>query len=64
MIETCAGWVLDAYFEYGQPILWIKTDQGNALRLVGSYDPSFFLLPKTEMAGSELIRILSDMELV
>jgi DNA polymerase elongation subunit (family B) len=64
MIESCNGWILDAYIEYGQSVLWIKTVEGNALKVVGNYDPSFFLLPKTDVAGSELVQVLSDMELV
>jgi hypothetical protein len=62
MTEAITGWILDAYIEYDQPVLWIKTVGGNAQKIVGMYDPSFFLLPKTEIAGKELIQILSDIE--
>lgn len=64
MSETCTGWILDTYIEYYQPVLWIKTINGTALKLVANYDPSFFLLPKTEITGLELIQIFSDLELV
>lgn len=64
MIEKATGWILDLYIEYEQIVLWIKTDEGKAIRLVDNYEPSFFLLPKSENSGWELIQILSDLELV
>lgn len=64
MAETCKGWILDAYIEYDEVVLWVKTIEGNALKLVDKYNPSIFLLPKTENAGRELVQIFSDLELV
>lgn len=62
MTQTCIGWILDAYFEYDQVVLWIKTDGCEVIRVVATYEPSFFLLPKTEKSGSELVQILADLE--
>jgi len=64
MPQSSTGWILDAYIEYDQAMLWIKPDQGKAIRLVDNYEPSFFLQAKCENSGSELIQILSDLELV
>jgi hypothetical protein len=62
MSQTCIGWILDVYFEYDQVVLWIKSEIGKGIKLVADYCPSFFLLPKNEKSGSELVQILSDLE--
>jgi DNA polymerase elongation subunit (family B) len=64
VLQCCTGWILDTFIEYGQPVLWIKCADGQTHRVVAKYGPTLFLLPKNEQAGSELIQILSDLELV
>jgi hypothetical protein len=64
MIETCTGWILDIYIENNEVILWIKTEEGKALRLTDSYEPRLYILPKTEEVGQEIIQILSDFPMV
>jgi hypothetical protein len=39
MIQTCNGWILDVYIENDEPVLWLKTDNGKAIKLVDDYEP-------------------------
>jgi DNA polymerase elongation subunit (family B) len=64
MIQTCAGWILDVHLENGEAVIWIKTDQGQTLRLFDEYYPSLYLQPKSEKHGCEIIEILSDLPLI
>ncbi len=57
------GWLLDVYIEEDQAVLWIKTEEGNTLKLVDCYEPYFYIEPKSEKDGVELFQILRDMEL-
>ena len=45
-------------------ILWIKTEDGNTLKLIDCYEPYFYIEPKSEKDGVELFQILRDMELI
>jgi hypothetical protein len=58
------GWILDVYIEDDYAILWIKTEEGNTLRLVDCYEPYFYIEPRSEKEGVELFQILRDMELI
>jgi DNA polymerase elongation subunit (family B) len=58
------GWLLDVYIEDDQAVLWIKTEEGNTLKLLDYYEPYFYIEPKSEKEGIELFQILKDMELV
>ena len=60
----CTGWILDVYVEDDQAVLWIKTEDGNTLKLIDGYEPCFYIEPKSEKDGMELFQILRDMELV
>ena len=60
----CTGWLLDVYIEEDQAILWIKTEEGNTLKLIDCYEPYFYIEPKSEKDGVELFQILRDMELI
>jgi len=64
MIQTCAGWILDVYLENGEAVIWIKTDQGQTLRLFDEYYPSLYLKPKSEKHGCQIIEMLSDLPLI
>ncbi len=64
MIQNCIGWILDVYIEHDQAILWVKTQDGQVLRLIDDYDPVFYIHPKDEKSGEEIFQILSDMELI
>lgn len=64
MIQTSTGWILDVYIENDEAVLWIKTDEGQALRLIDNYEPTFYIQPKTEQSGIEILQILQDLESV
>ncbi len=64
MIQKSIGWILDAYIEKDEAVLWIKTDEGQALRVIDDYEPVFYIQPKSEQSGIEILQILQDLELV
>ena len=64
MIQTCNGWILDVYIENDEAVLWLKTDDGKAIKLVDDYEPIFYIQPINELAGEEILQILSSLELV
>jgi DNA polymerase elongation subunit (family B) len=64
MIQTCNGWILDVYIENDEPVLWLKTDNGKAIKLVDDYEPIFYIQPINELAGEEILQILTSLELV
>lgn len=64
MVEFCKGWILDVYIENDEAVLWIKKEDGKAIKLVDEYQPSFYLEPKKQENESELIQILSDSSVV
>ncbi len=64
MTQNRNGWILDVYIENNEVILWIKTDEGQILRLIDDYEPEFYIQPKTEQSGTEILQILQDLELV
>lgn len=64
MIQKSTGCILDIYIEDNEAILWIKTEQGNVLKLFDSYEPVFYIQPKNENCGKEIFQILHDLELV
>jgi hypothetical protein len=33
MTQTSIGWILDVYIEHNDAVIWIKTDQGQVLKL-------------------------------
>ena len=57
-MDNAIGWILDVTVERNTAILWIKTIEGNILRLTDKYQPSFYILPKNGIAGDELFHIL------
>ena len=63
-MTRCTGWLLDVYIEEDQAVLWIKTEDGNTLKLIDCYEPYFYIEPKSEKEGVELLQILRDMELI
>jgi DNA polymerase elongation subunit (family B) len=63
-MTSCTGWLLDVYIEEDQAVLWIKTDDGNTVKLIDCYEPYFYIEPKSEKDGVELFQILVDMELI
>jgi DNA polymerase elongation subunit (family B) len=64
MLQSCVGWILDVYLENDEAVLWIKTEDGKVLRLVDNYGPTFYIQPKSEQLGQEIIQILSGLPFV
>ena len=48
MTHTNTGWILDVYIEDNEAVLWIKTEDGNVLKLFDTYEPVFYIQPKNE----------------
>ena len=63
-MTRCTGWLLDVYIEEDQAVLWIKTEEGNTLKLIDCYEPYFYIEPKSERDGMELFQIFMDMEII
>jgi DNA polymerase elongation subunit (family B) len=57
--SRATGWLLDITIEENHVVIWIKTLDGHILELIDSYQPTFYILPKNEDAGVELLQILS-----
>ena len=55
-ISRSIGWLLDISIEQNLAIIWIKTTEGNILKLIDSYQPSigslkYFYLPINRHSG-------------
>jgi hypothetical protein len=61
-LTSCTGWLLDVSIDNDHAILWIKTEDGQILRLRDSYQPGFYILPRSESDGLHLFQILSREE--
>ena len=48
MTQTSTGWILDVYIEDNEAVLWIKTEEGQVLKLIDYYEPVFYIQPKSE----------------
>jgi DNA polymerase elongation subunit (family B) len=55
------GWIIDAYIQGDAAVLWVRTENGEAVRLTDDYSPSFYLKPKEDSheAIMELSALLS-----
>ena len=60
VMDIAIGWLLDVTVERNAATLWIKLKQGGILRLVDKYQPSLYILPRNEQAGTELFHVLSQ----
>jgi DNA polymerase-2 len=60
LLSSCTGWILDVYIEQDKAVLWIKTEEKKILRLIDTYQPFFYILPRNEHDGSYLFHILSQ----
>ena len=56
----CTGWILDISIEQNRAVIWIKSIEGNVLKLLDAYQPNFYLLPKDE----SLYQIISQEPMV
>ena len=63
-MDCSTGWLLDVSVGQNRTTIWIKTIEGIILRLIDTYQPSFYVLPKDEYAGADLFQILSQQSIV
>jgi DNA polymerase elongation subunit (family B) len=61
-MASCIGWLLNVSIDNDHATLWIKTEQGQILKLRDSYRPGFYILPRSESDGLHLLQILSRQE--
>jgi hypothetical protein len=60
VMDSAIGWLLDVTIQQNAATLWIKTREGTIIRLIDKFQPTFYILPKNEIAGAELFNILSQ----
>ena len=60
MDSKCIGWLIHVSVEQDKAVLWIKTEDKKILRLVDSYQPFFYILPRNEYDGTYLFHVLSQ----
>jgi hypothetical protein len=63
-MSSCIGWLFDIYIEHDQAVLWIKTTDRQILKLIDTYQPIFYILPRNESDGLQLFQILSQQDMV
>jgi hypothetical protein len=61
-LATCVGWLFDISIENDKAIIWIKTEDKKILNLRDSYKTSFYILPRNESDGLQLLRVLSQQQ--
>jgi hypothetical protein len=59
VIAHTTGWILDVSVEGNCAVIWIRTLEGQILRLYDAYEPTFYVLPKDESSGAEIFQLLS-----
>jgi hypothetical protein len=64
LVPSSVGWLLHVFIEQNKAILWIKTEDKKVLRLVDSYQPFFYILPRNEYDGIYLYQLLSQQPVV
>jgi hypothetical protein len=63
-MANCIGWLLDVSIDNDHATLWIKTENGQILKLKDVYHPGFYVLPRNEVDGLHLLQILSREEII
>jgi DNA polymerase elongation subunit (family B) len=61
-LTNCIGWLFDISIENDKAILWIKTMDRQILKLRDSSQAGFYILPRNESDGLQLLRILSQQQ--
>ncbi|MFQ6053254.1 MAG: DNA polymerase domain-containing protein, partial [Candidatus Bathyarchaeia archaeon] len=57
---TERGWLLDAYLEGGDAVLWFKTVDGRPLRLRERYRPAFYAAPRRGVEAEDIAVMLEE----
>jgi DNA polymerase elongation subunit (family B) len=63
-MDSCTGWLLDFSIEENRATIWIKTSEGIILKLIDTYQPNFYVLPKDGYTDTDLFQILSQQSIV
>jgi hypothetical protein len=63
-MSSCIGWLFDIHIEHDQAVLWIKTTDRQILKLIDTYQPRFYILPRNECDGLHLFQVLSQQTIV
>jgi len=58
------GWIYDAYPEGDEITLWIRTDDGQVLRLTDSFPVEFYAAPRKQLSAAQLATTIEDHPLV
>ncbi len=53
------GWILDVYVQGDEAVTWLRTIEGQTLRITDAYHPSLYILPKTREDAKELFEALN-----
>jgi hypothetical protein len=59
-----SGWIYDAYLEDDQIILWMRTDDGQVLKLTDSFSAELYAAPSNNLSASRLAEIITEHPLV
>ncbi|MCP8311101.1 MAG: hypothetical protein L6N94_06355 [Candidatus Methylarchaceae archaeon HK01M] len=59
-MKSRVGWILDAYVEEDEAVIWLRIDDGQVIKLRDRYHPSFYILPKIVEHGKRLISSLQE----
>jgi hypothetical protein len=54
------GWIYDAYLEDDQIILWMRTDDGQVLKLTDSFSAQLYAAPSKNLSASRLAEIITE----
>ena len=63
-MDCSIGWLLDVSVGQIGATIWIKTKEGNILKLIDNYQPNFYVLPKNDKTGADLFKMLSQQSMV
>lgn len=59
-MELSRGWLLDVYIQGSKAVLWVKAEDGGAIRLTDSYTPFFHIEAREGVDEDDLLYRLSD----
>ena len=58
-MQELRGWLLDVYIEGSKAVLWVKSEDGKAIRLTDRYRPNFYIKPEDSVNIEQLTYILN-----
>ncbi|HJT48123.1 MAG TPA: hypothetical protein VJ729_08055 [Nitrososphaeraceae archaeon] len=58
-MTSSIGWLLDVSIDNDHATLWIKTEEGELLKIRDTYHPESYILPRNEADGTHLFQVLS-----